>query len=325
MSHSLDLLLDAALARRAPLLADNRTDALRLVHGDADGLPGLVIERYGDVLVAQLHEGRLAVGEDTLRPAIENLRRRLGLRAVYKKSFVRDRGHVAPDLTEVHADPTPWLGDPVEPQVTVRENGLRFVVRPYEGFAVGLFLEHRENRRRVRELAAGRRVLNCFSYTGGFSVAAAAGGAVVVHSVDLSRRYLEWCKANFATNGIDPADHLFFRSDVFEFYKRATRQKRRYDLIILDPPTFSRLRRPDRTFILADELERLVGGGVTLLDPGGMLLLAANDRRLAMTRLEEAVAAGAHPRESSIIERPSLPVDFPGDPHYSKTVIARID
>lgn len=325
MNGSIDLLLDAAFARRASLLADGQTDAVRLVHGAADGLPGLVIERYGDVLLVQFHEGRLTVREDLLRPAIEHFRQRLGLRAVYRKVFVRDRGRVAADVVEGHTAATPWLGDPVESRVAVQENGLRFLIRPYEGFAVGMFLEHRENRRRVRELAAGRRVLNAFSYTGGFSVAAAAGGASTVHSVDLSRKYLEWSKENFAANGIDLAAHLFFCSDVFAFFKRATRQKRRYDLIVLDPPTFSRLRRPNRTFVLAEVLVRLVGEAMALLERGGILILATNDRQLSFSRMDEAIRAGADRRACGILDHPSLPVDFAGDPGFSRTVIARID
>lgn len=325
MNRSIASLLEAALARRHALLTEGRTEAVRIVHGDADGIPGLVIERYADVLVVQLHEGRLAIEEEVIRSALEDFRERLGIRAVYKKVFVRDRGHAASELADTHADSRPWLGDTVGAEVIVREDDLRFIVRPYEGFAVGLFLEHRENRRRVRELASGRRVLNAFSYTGSFSIAAAAGGAATVHSVDVSKRYLEWSKQNFAVNGIDLAAHLFFCSDVFDFHKRATRQKRRYDLIILDPPTFSRLRRPDRTFVLAEELDLLVAGTMALLDPGGFILVATNDRQLPLSRLDDAVRSGAGTRKVTALDHPSLPIDFAGDPDYSKSVIARIE
>lgn len=325
MNGSIVPLLDAAFAKRNSLLAEDRANAVRLFHGDADGIPGLVIERYADVLVVQLHEGRLALDENAIRSALEGFRERVGFRAVYRKAFVRDRGHVASDLADTHGDSRPWLGEPVGAEVIVRESDLRFIVRLYEGFSVGLFLEHRENRRLVRELASGRRVLNAFSYTGAFSVAAAAGGAATVHSVDLSKRYLEWSKRNFAANGIDLTAHLFFCSDVFEFYKRATRQQRRYDLIILDPPTFSRLRRPDRTFVLADELERLVGGAMALLEPGGLILVATNDRQLAVSRLDDAVRSGAASRTCSILDHPRLPIDFAGDADYSKSVLARIE
>lgn len=225
----------------------------------------------------------------------------------------------------MHVSPQPWIGYSVEPEILVHENGLRFRIRPYDGFSVGLFLEHRDNRRRVRALASGRRVLNAFSYTCGFSVAAAAGGALSVASVDLSRRYLEWGKLNFEVNRIPTNGHLFFCSDVFEFYARATRQQRRYDFIIIDAPTFARMRRPKRAFVLEEDLNRLIAGALELLDPGGLLLLGTNARQITLDRMEREIQAAAGHRTCTVVDRPPLPADFPGDPDYSKTIIVRID
>jgi len=317
--------IEAALKARESLIGDPAVTAYRVFNGRVDGIPGLVIERLSDVLVAQLHEGSLACTCDEARALAERVNQRLGTRAVYRKTFVRDRGRVSAELARAHADPRPWLGEPVEPEQVVVEYGLKFLVRPFDGFSVGLFLEHRENRRRIRELAAGRRVLNAFSYTGGFSVAAAAGGATAVTSVDVATRYLEWSKRNFAANGIDLTHQRFYRSDIFAYYKRARRQGHRYELIILDPPTFSRLPRSKHVFVLADQLEALVSGAVELLDPGGIVLLATNDRRIDRARLEEAVASAGAGRSSTILASPALPPDFAGDPDYSKTIIARFD
>jgi 23S rRNA (cytosine1962-C5)-methyltransferase len=312
--------LESALQRRRALLDHGRTDALRLFHSGADGISGLVIERFGPVLIVQLHEDRLA-DADSLRPAIEALHRRLNTRAVYLKHFVRDRNR--PDQPEpaAHSDPIPWIGDAVEPEQIVRENGLRFLIRPYDGFSVGLFLEQRDNRARVRTLAAGRRVLNLFAYTCGFSVAAAAGGAAQVASVDLSRRFLEWGRRNFELNELDTAPHLFFASDTFDFYRRARRQNRRFDLIILDPPTFSRTRRPTRVFVLEDQIEPLLAGALELLEPGGLLLFSTNNRALTHPRIERALASAADQRHIKVIDRPPLPPDFPGDPDYARTIL----
>ncbi len=316
-------IIGRALERRRGLAEDRATTAWRVLHGEEDGTPGLVIECFGDVLIAQLHEERLEWDESVCRALAERLKERLGARAVYRKYFLRDRAQAPDAVTAEHTRPEAWIGEAVEPELTVLENGMRFLIHPYEGFSVGLFLEHRDNRAWVRRSAVGRRVLNGFCYTCGFSVAAATGGAVGVDSVDVHKRYLEWGKRNFEANGLGLGAHRFFCSDVLDFYARATRQGRRYDLIVLDPPTFARLRRPSRTFVLQDELEVLCRGAVELLEPGGMILVATNDRRIGAARVEE-VLTGAAPGRVSIVQRPGLPADFPGDPRFSKTVIARL-
>jgi 23S rRNA (cytosine1962-C5)-methyltransferase len=318
-------LVENAVTKRRRLLDDPALDAVRLFHGAADGLDGLFVEKFGPVLVVQVHEGRFPEQIEAHRPAFEDIARRLAASAVYLKQFVRDRGRVARDTDARHHDPAPWIGEPVSPDITIRENDLRLIVRPYDGFSTGLFLEHRDNRRRTAELARGRRVLNAFAYTCAFSVAAAQGGAASVASLDLSKRYLEWGKRNFAANGLALGGHWFFCSDVFDFYERARRQNRRFDLIILDPPTFSKSRRPAKIFRLRDELQRLASGAVERLDPGGVVFLSTNDRGLSGTALEAALHAAGGDRPCRIMERPSLPEDFHGDPDYAKAVLARFD
>lgn len=320
---NLESILLTAWSSRQSLLRSGENTACRLFHGAGDGIDGLVIELLNDVMVVQMYPGHQLPVDEQLRPAIDRLSRQVGAQAVYRKVFVPDRAEVPTDIAAMHGNPQPWIGEAVEPDIIVREGNLRFMVRPYDGFSVGLFLEHRDNRRRIQSLAAGRRVLNLFSYTCSFSVAAAMGGAVHVSSVDVSKRYLEWGKRNFELNRISTEGHLFFCSDTIDFYDRARRQKRRYDLIVLDPPTFSRLRRPKRTFVLDEQLPALVAGAMDLLDPGGFLLLATNHRQINMERLEREVHNAAGTRACHIIDRPTLPPDFPGDPDYSKTLIAR--
>jgi 23S rRNA (cytosine1962-C5)-methyltransferase len=276
-------------------------------------------------LIVQLHEGRLRLSQDQAREVVMEVHLKLGTRAAYRKVFVRDRAGESAAVDDTHRDAQPWIGEPVEPELLITENGLRFMIRPYDGFSVGLFLEHRDNRRWVREKAPGRRVLNTFAYTCGFSVAAAAGGASHVASVDLHKRYLEWGKRNFEVNGLPMGPHRFYCSDTFEFYQRARRQGLRYDLVILDPPTFSRQKRPSRVFVLSEQLEPLCRGAIELLDRGGTLLTATNDRGISLKRLEETILAAAAGRRCAVLDRPSLPADFAGDPDYSKTVIVTLD
>jgi len=318
--------LDAALARRAALLADPQTNVGRIVNSAADGIPGLVLERLGDVLIAQLHADRLALDEDAARSLCAAAAERLRVRAVYRKVCPRDRAAVSPALDVPHHDPNPWIGERASPELPVREAGMTFLVRPYDGYATGLFLDHRAHRALVRELAAGRRVLNTFAYTCAFTVAAAIGGAAATVSVDVSRRFLEWGKRNLAANGLALERHRFICSDVFDYYRRAARQGQRFDLVILDPPTFGRARQPRRVFVLAEDLERLVAEALPLLDPRGCLVLSVNHRGTSARRLEQVVAAAARERGRKIahIEHPAPPEDFRGDPDAAKSVLVRL-
>ncbi len=316
--------VERALASRARLLAGSDTDAVRLFHGATEGIDGLVIEKFADVLVVQLHEQRLCAREPEVRTVCAELARRLGARAVYCKRFARDRSAALARLRGLHTDPEPWIGTPIEPELSVVEHGVRYLIRPYDGYSVGLFLEHRDNRRRIRELARGRRVLNAFAYTCGFSVAAALGGAENTVSVDVSRRYLEWGKRNFATNRIDLNRHTFLCSDIFAYLHRVRRQGRRFDLVVLDPPTFGRSKRPRSVFAIAEDLDRLVAGAADLLSPGGIVLLATNHRKTSRRRLEAALRSARAGRQIEILTRPALPPDFAGDEAYAKAVLARL-
>lgn len=339
-------LLETALARRKSLIESGATTAYRILNGAADGLDGVVMERFGPALIVQWHEGRADVPPQRVQTIAQAAHDALGTTGVYLKRFVKDRAAAGTDVDVRHRDATPWIGEATPPDITIDEHGLRFIIRPYDGFSVGLFLEHRDNRRLIRELAAGRRVLNLFAYTCGFSVAAALGGATLVASVDLSRRYLEWGRDNFALNGIDtrttgdaaaakPGQELatrFYASDAFDFFGRAQRQAQQYDLIVLDPPTFSRTRRPARVFELDADLDRLLAGAIRLLAPGGQLFFATNYRQMSMKRMEAQLHAAAEacdgpgpPRRAHILKRPALPFDFAGDEEYAKAVLARVD
>ena len=299
--------------------------AIRLFHGQADGLSGLVIERWGPVLITQVLEGLLDAPLEEVRQAVESLHVRLETKGVYLKRFPRTRTISDSALDATHREPTPWIGQAVDPEFIIEEGPLRFLIRPYDGYSVGLFLEHRLNRRRVERLARDRRVLNLFAYTCGFSVAAAHGGGKCVDSVDLSKRYLEWGKQNFQANDIDLSAGRFFCSDVREYFKRAMRQEKRYDLIVIDPPTFAKMRRPHRVFVLKDELESLVAGALEMLDPKGFIFLATNDRQISNARMIAALTKVESGRRGRIIEHPELPLDFAGDPDFSKSLIAQYE
>lgn len=319
--------LRAALAIRRPLLDDPASDVARLFHGRADGVDGLVIEKLGPVLVVQLHEGRIDTDSSPARHACAALAEELGCTAVYRKVVPVDRSTTLPRRETELTDPQPWCGTPSAPEFTVREHGLTYRVRPYDGYLTGLFLDHRENRRWLRAAADGLHVLNAFAYTCAHGVAAAAGGATEVVHVDLAKKSLAWGKRNLAANDLALARQRFICADIFDFYRRAGRQQLRFDVIILDPPTFSRARRPARVFSLDHDLDRLVRGALALLVPHGRLLLSVNHREASGRRLERAVrhAALASGRAVAAAQRIPLPEDFPGDPDYAKSFLFRVD
>ncbi len=314
----------AALIRRLPLLASGNTDAYRLITGGKEDLKGVVAERFGEVVTLQISDDRGARG-DMLSAVAKWYKDKLGVKAVYAKRFVKNRTDVDEDTQRVLHSPHPLAGSPAPPEIRIREYGIPFIIRPYEGFSVGLFLDQRDNRRRIRAQARGKDVLNLFAYTCGFSVAAAAGGAASTVSVDLSPKALEWGRANFALSHLDPSDHQFIKSDAFDYLRRAARQGKRFDIIILDPPSFAHGRKGSRTFSIARDLPALVAASTPLLRPGGTMMVSTNYRQLPTKRLRELVKEGSGRRRIIKTETPRLPQDFAADPDHAKTVIVEFD
>jgi len=314
--------LRTALATRLSCLLDPGVEALRLLTGQHEGVPGLVVEAFGPVLILDVQQGRFQGNTDLLRHIGHWYVRTLGVSSVYLRESPRDRS----GSQSRPSDPellTPLVGQPADDEFVIQERGLRFRIRPMSGSNVGLFLDQRENRRRIRELADGRRVLNLFAYTCGFSVAAAAGGAASVTSVDLSKSRLEVGKENFAINGLPLDPHSFVCSEVFAYFVRAKRQGRLFDLVILDPPTFARAKHPRRSFTLEKDLRPLVTEALALLAPGGVLLLSTNSRKASKRWLLDQVGAAAGPRPFTVTGAPPLPDDFAVDPDHAKSVLVR--
>ena len=225
--QALEESLERAWSLRRPFF-DDRTTALRLVNGEGDDCPGLVVDRYADILVVQIS----TMGMERLREfVLDRLSAGLQPRSIYEKSNSPSRREEGLPAHEG------WLrGDPVR-TVEILEDGLRFVIDIPESQKTGFYLDQREMRRLVRRLAAGRRVLNAFCYTGGFTVAALAGGAVAVDSVDISPRAVEGARQNCLLNGYTGPQLGFAVADVFEDLRRRSIT---HDLVILDPPAFAK-------------------------------------------------------------------------------------
>lgn len=218
--------LQKAIDLRKRFFSRKTTNAYRLVNGEGDLLPGLIVDQYDDVLVVQIS----TLGMVKLKPLIlEWLQKNISPKGIYEKSRLPSRKEEG--LQEEEG----ILVGAVAENVEILENGLKFLVNIREGQKTGFFLDHREMRQWVRELSKDKRVLNCFSYTGGFSVYAKAGGAKEVTSVDISSSAVEAIEKNFALNDL-PSQHSV-QGDVFEFLRTHSLD---FDLVVLDPPAFAK-------------------------------------------------------------------------------------
>ncbi len=202
------------------------TEARRLINAEGDGLPGLIIDQYGDVLVMQIH----TAGMEKLKSfLVDELVKLLHPKAIYQKCTAAARRQ------EGLEDAKGLLYGTETPEVTIHEHGISYIVSILEGQKTGFFLDQREMRKKILELSQDKKVLNCFAYTGGFSLSALKGGASLVHSVEISE---EACKLA-ERNNFDPSRHTIFQADAFDFLRTKPLD---YDIVILDPPAFAKKR-----------------------------------------------------------------------------------
>ena len=310
-----------------------RTTAFRLVNEEGDALPGLAVDVYGDHLVAQLYVG--GIWEDAARrDRVLDALHALGFDGVYLKLRPKQANVLVDTRRDDLAPALPVRGVPTPtPEVEIREEGVPYRVRLGDGLSTGIFLDQRPNRRFVREVARGARVLNLFSYTCGFSVAAALGGAARTVSVDASVLALERGRANFETAGValggtgPTAAHTFVAEDVFAWLARAATKKERFDIVIVDPPSYSSTKK--RRFVAESDYDDLVALAAKVLAPHGKLVASCNHRGLARGKLRRFVAQGMKTDGHELAQLKDLPdaPDFPPplgrDPHM-KSVLATL-
>lgn len=233
--------LKLALEKRKSLFdpeQQEKTNAFRLCDGSFEGIPGLVIDKYASTVIFQVFENSIPLSLDEIRSLAIWLIGNIGIRSVYLKDFIKDRSYGS--QKQLHYESEAFAGEASESEIICRENGCFFEIHPYDGFSCGLFLDQRNNRRFISEKTNQKtRLLNLFSYTCAFSVMGALKGARTT-SVDLSKKALDWGKRNFQLNGLAPQDHSFYAEDVFDFIKRASKRGEEFDLVVMDPPSFSR-------------------------------------------------------------------------------------
>ncbi len=298
--------LERAIAKRQKMRGEG-TNALRLVDGTGDGIEGVEIDDFAGRWLVQTRE----------RDFPEWLRGLKGPRAIYWKQ-----------LGEQKEAPV-WIeGEEVREPFEVMENGMRFWIDFTSGYSQGIFLDQRGNRAETRRRAGGNRgkggkgankprVLNCFAYTCAFGVAAALGGAETVN-IDLSKRYLDWGRRNYELNGVGLAGHEFIDKEVLKWLERFERIGRRFDLVILDPPTFSR-DKAGRVFTVGKGFPELVRAAEAVLMDNGALFCSTNLRTLTGEGFRRLIADGLACPGLWRMEGRRMPADFAGE-QYLKAV-----
>ncbi len=313
-------LTDALAARRAVGIETTGEGACRLVHGESDGLPGLVVDRYADVLVVQLLTAGTEHWQDTIAEALGAA---TGLATIYERSDA--------DVRELEGLPQrtgPLRGDAPAP-LTIVEHGLRYAVDPAAGHKTGFYLDQRDSRLRLRGLAAGREVLDCFSFSGGFSLNALAGGAASVLALDSSGDALALARRQAALNGLDDGRFDILEGDAFSQLRRFRDSRRSFDLIVLDPPKFApTAAHVDKATRAYKDINLL---SFKLLRPGGLLLTFSCSGGLDAPLFQKVVAAAALDAgvEARILAHLSQAGDHPVDlafPEgaYLKGLICRV-
>ena len=328
-SAPVDFDSEARLALRTAAVESDATNTFRLIHGASDGWPGWFVEKLGDFLLSQ-SEAPLSAKQNE---ELSWLQKKFATRGAYHKILSRQ----VRQSSVTNASPQLVFGEVAPERFEILENGLRYEMSFNEGYSVGLFLDQRDNRRRLLtgHIAAGFpqllsdnfQLLNCFAYTCGFSVCAARAGARVT-SLDLSKKYLEWGKRNFALNGLDPAAHDFIYGDTFDWLRRLAKKGRAFDAIVLDPPTFSQSKEHG-TFRAEKDYGKLVATALPVLQPGGVLLASTNAAEYMPEEFLADIQAAVRAAKRKVAKQHYVPQppDFPisrDEPAYLKTVWLKI-
>lgn len=286
------------------------TNAYRWIFGESDGLPGITVDLYGAFAVIQTYADSVA----TLIPlVVEALHKETHLRGI----LIRPRGQQDTEDYQDRASKIERLwGEWPPDELTVQEHGLQFRANLFTGQKTGLFLDHRENRYTLQSFTAGKSVLNCFAYTGAFSVYALRGGASAVTSCDIAPDAVEDARVNFRLNGYDPDEHEFVAADVFELLTKYAAAKRTFDIIVLDPPSFARARKHVEVAVRA--YTRLNQLALACIAPDGLLVSASCTSQVSvdMFRGMLATAASRSNRVLRLIHEAGQPPDHPVAAHF---------
>lgn len=292
-----ETLFRQAKEKRKSYYQDDLTTAFRLFNQEGDGFGGLTVDLYGDYAVFSWYNSYVY----QIRQTISEAFRQIFPEVLGSYEKIRFKGL---DYESAHV-----YGQEAPDFFTVLENGVLYQVFMNDGLMTGIFLDQHEVRGSLVDgLTMGKSLLNMFSYTAAFSVAAAMGGASQTTSVDLAKRSRELSQAHFQANGISTDDHRFIVMDVFEYFKYAKRKGLTYDVIVLDPPSFARNKK--QTFSVAKDYYKLISQSLEILNPGGIIIASTNAANVSRQKFTEQIDKGFAGRSYQILNKYGLPADF---------------
>ena len=292
-----ETLFRQAKEKRSAYYQDDLTTAFRLFNQEGDGFGGLTVDLYGDYAVFSWYNSYVY----QIRKVISEAFRQVFPEVLGTYEKIRFKGL---DYESAHV-----YGQEAPEFFTVLENGVLYQVFMNDGLMTGIFLDQHEVRGSLVDgLAMGKSLLNMFSYTAAFSVAAAMGGASQTTSVDLAKRSRELSQAHFQVNGLSTDDHRFIVIDVFEYFKYAKRKGLTYDVIVLDPPSFARNKK--QTFSVAKDYHKLISQSLEILNPGGIIIASTNAANVSRQKFTEQIDKGFAGRSYQILNKYGLPADF---------------
>ena len=292
-----ETLFRQAKEKRSAYYQDELTTAFRLFNQEGDGFGGLTVDLYGDYAVFSWYNSYVY----QIRKVISEAFRQVFPEVLGTYEKIRFKGL---DYESAHV-----YGQEAPDFFTVLENGVLYQVFMNDGLMTGIFLDQHEVRGSLVDgLAMGKSLLNMFSYTAAFSVAAAMGGASQTTSVDLAKRSRELSQAHFQANGISTDEHRFIVMDVFEYFKYAKRKGLTYDVIVLDPPSFARNKK--QTFSVAKDYHKLISQSLEILNPGGIIIASTNAANVSRQKFTEQIDKGFAGRSYQILNKYGLPADF---------------
>ncbi|HEW4828186.1 TPA: class I SAM-dependent rRNA methyltransferase [Streptococcus pneumoniae] len=292
-----ETLFRKAKEKRNAYYQDDLTTAFRLFNQEGDGFGGLIVDLYGDYAVFSWYNSYVYQIRQTISEAFRQVFPEV--LGAYEK--IRFKGL---DYESAHV-----YGQEAPDFFTVLENGVLYQVFMNDGLMTGIFLDQHEVRGSLVDgLAMGKSLLNMFSYTAAFSVAAAMGGASQTTSVDLAKRSRELSQAHFQANGLSTDEHRFIVMDVFEYFKYAKRKDLTYDVIVLDPPSFARNKK--QTFSVAKDYHKLISQSLEILNPGGIIIASTNAANVSRQKFTEQIDKGFAGRSYQILNKYGLPADF---------------
>ena len=292
-----ETLFRQAKEQRKAYYQDDLTTTFRLFNQEGDGFGGLTVDLYGDYAVFSWYNSYVY----QIRKVISEAFRQVFPEVLGTYEKIRFKGL---DYESAHV-----YGQEAPDFFTVLENGVLYQVFMNDGLMTGIFLDQHEVRGSLVDgLAMGKSLLNMFSYTAAFSVAAAMGGASQTTSVDLAKRSRELSQAHFQANGISTDDHRFIVMDVFEYFKYAKRKGLTYDVIVLDPPSFARNKK--QTFSVAKDYHKLISQSLEILNLGGIIVASTNAANVSRQKFTEQIDKGFAGRSYQILNKYGLPADF---------------